>query len=87
MDADFQLNTTDIMAGNQQLLDNYHSAFRIYLSAGNKLKEMKKSFQENIEREDYIRFVVNELKDSELNDADEQEQLETLAESMEHVRR
>ena len=85
MDADFQLSTTDIMAGNQQLLDDYHSAFGIYLSAVNRLKEMKKSFQENVEREDYIRFVVSELKDAELNDVEEQEQLESLAESMEHV--
>ncbi len=85
LDADFQLQVTDIMAKNQDILAAYHKAFAEYTEALEQLSEMKRSLEASREKEDYIRFVFNELTEAAIHDAKEQENLEIMAESMEHV--
>lgn len=84
-DADFQLSVVDIIAQDQKELQNYRTAYTTYKQAEKRLAELRKQTSDNREQEDYMRFQLKELEDANLNDADEQKQLETTAESMEHT--
>lgn len=85
LDADFQLQVADIMAGNNALLEEYHNAYREYCEARKRREEMLEGITVAREKEDYMRFVLRELTDAQLDDVTEQEELEKRAESMEHV--
>lgn len=82
--ADFQLSVVDIIARNQKQRDLYSAAFRKYQQEQRKLKEMQAQMTNNREQEDYMRFQLEELQAAGLSDADEQQELEQLAEAMNH---
>lgn len=82
--ADFQLSVVDIIAKNQKQRDLYGAAFRKYQQEQRKLKDMQAQMSSNREQEDYMRFQLQELEAADLSDAEEQQELEQLAEAMNH---
>lgn len=83
-DADFQLSVVDIIAKNDKEQTAYKKAFKAYTEARKRLAEMQKQMNEGREQEDFMRFQLQELDDADLSDANEQEELEKLSDSMEH---
>lgn len=84
-DADFQLSVIDIIAKDQKELADYQTAYKEYRHAVKHLDELRKQTTSNREQEDYMRFQLGELEDAGLDDAGEQEELEAIAESMNHT--
>lgn len=83
-DADFQLSVVDILAKNQKELSSYKSAYQAYRQASKHLEEMREQMSSNRDQEDYMRFQLQELEEAGLSDINEQEELEQMAESMNH---
>lgn len=83
-DADFQLSVVDILAKNQKELSSYKSAYHAYRQASKHLEEMREQMSSNRDQEDYMRFQLQELEEAGLSDINEQEELEQMAESMNH---
>lgn len=84
-DADFQLSVVDTIAKNKDKVSAYKVAFNDYRNAVKRLEALKQQTNDNKEQEDYMRFQLGELDDANLNDPDEQQDLETTAESMNHT--
>lgn len=84
-DADFQLSVIDIIAKDHKELADYQAAYRDYRHAVKHLEELREQTTSNREQEDYMRFQLSELDDAAMNDAEEQDELEAVAESMNHT--
>ena len=72
---DFQLNVLDIIAGDEKELDIFSRAYNAYHRAHVDLIKLRNDARESKEKEDYMRFQLNELTNAELVE-DEQEKLE-----------
>lgn len=81
---DFQLNTLDILAQNAELLATYKVAYQLYKSLTRQLNDAIEEAKSSREEEDFLRFQVDQLAEANLQ-ADEQEQLEEEAETLEHA--
>ena len=81
---DFQLNVLDIIANDEKELATFRHAFDAYNKANSELTQLKKRIAETKEKEDYMRFQLNELTNASLSD-DEQEQLEQEQEVASHT--
>lgn len=81
---DFQLNVLDIIANDEKELATFRHAFDAYNKANSELTQLKKRIAETKEKEDYMRFQLNELTNAALSD-DEQEQLEQEQEVASHT--
>lgn len=81
---DFQLNVLDIIANDEKELATFRRAFDAYNKANTELTQLKKRIAETKEKEDYMRFQLNELTNAALSD-DEQEQLEQEQEVASHT--
>ncbi len=83
-DNSFQLSVVDTIAHNQQLLADYVTAHKTYLTAKSQLDKAlrdKVSAQQNI---DFIRFQYDELMKLALRDGEEEE-LQLKATTMQHA--
>ena len=60
-EEDFQLRTVDIIADNSEILNDYQSYFKQYLSICQQIEQQKQTISEIQERADYIRFQYQEL--------------------------
>lgn len=80
----FQLNVLDIMADDGALLADYQKCFAEYKTLQRELEELKQAFAESQEKEDYMRFQLNELTEAKLTDG-EQEELEQEQEVASHT--
>ena len=80
----FQLNVLDIMADDSALLADYQKCFAEYKTLQRELEELKQAFAESQEKEDYMRFQLNELTEAKLTDG-EQEELEQEQEVASHT--
>ncbi|MDD7705986.1 MAG: DNA repair protein RecN [Bacteroidales bacterium] len=81
---DFQLQVVDIVASDGPLLDGYQAAYRKWQEAKRQLKELQTEIAANREKEEFMRFQLQELSQAELSDG-EQEQLEKEVSTMSHV--
>lgn len=73
----FQLSILDSIAGNADLLGNYHKAYAEYREAEQRLAETVTAMERLKQNEDYIRFQLNQLQAMQLQ-PDEDQQLEAL---------
>ena len=74
--APFQLSILDSIAGNTQLLNDYHNAYQAYRDALRRLDETQREIERLRRDEDYIRFQLDELQSMQLQ-ADEDQELES----------
>lgn len=80
----FQLSVLDIIARNDALLAQYRAAFHEYKSTVQELDELRQTFAQSREKEDFMRFQLNELASAKLI-AGEQEELESEQETATHT--
>ncbi|MCI7310505.1 MAG: DNA repair protein RecN [Prevotella sp.] len=80
----FQLSVVDIMAKNPTLLADYRLLYDQYHAALKELDTLRTSIEQSKEREDFLRFQCNELKEARLKEG-EQEELELTYEQMSHA--
>ena len=73
----FQLSILDSIAGNADLLGNYHKAYAEYREAEQLLAETVTAMERLKQNEDYIRFQLDQLQAMQLQ-PDEDQQLEAL---------
>lgn len=73
--GDFQLRVIDNLAGNGELLSEYHRRYASYRNALKRLHDTKKLLEQNRNDEDFTRFQLEQLDELGLTDS-EQEQLE-----------
>ena len=83
-EEDFQLNVLDIMAANQQSLDNYQTAYKHYIHCQRMLHDLKDAQEAARREEDFLRFQYNELQEASLQEG-QQDEHEQKAEMMNHA--
>lgn len=83
-EEDFQLNVVDIIAKDRELLIKYKEHFNAYKDAKKAVDRLCKEIEENKKNEDYIRFQLKELTETELKDG-MQEEFERESEKLSHV--
>ncbi len=70
---DFQLALLDDAANNSELLSEYKKAYKEYTSAKNELDALRKKALNNMDENDYLKFQLDELVKSELQDNEYEE--------------
>ncbi len=83
-EEDFQLNVVDIIANDQKQLEQYHQLYQEYLSAKKAVKEMQEAINKANDNQDFLRFQLSELKDTDLSEGI-QEELEQERETLSHA--
>jgi DNA repair protein RecN (Recombination protein N) len=83
-DNHFQLQVLDVLSQNNDLKNEYLSAYKEYTSIGKKIKELKEKIGTQRTEEDYLRFQFKQLDEARLQ-IDEQAALEHEAETLSHV--
>ena len=86
---DFQLSLLDDAANNQELLIEYKKSYKEYASAKNELERLRQKSINNIDENDYLKFQLDELVKSELqdNEYDELAQRIEVLENQEEISR
>ena len=82
--TDFQLSILDIIADNEQLRSDYHNTFAEYKKNVRELEELKQMLTDSREKEDLMRFQLEELTAANLTNG-EQEELEQEQEAATHT--
>lgn len=80
----FQLNVLDILAHDEEELNNYQSLHREWKQVQQDLEDLIVLAEQNKADEDYIRFQLEQLEDAQLA-AGEQEELEQEADTQNHA--
>ena len=80
----FQLNVLDILAHDEEELNNYQSLHREWKQVQQDLEDLIVLVEQNKADEDYIRFQLEQLEDAQLA-AGEQEELEQEADTLSHA--
>ena len=80
----FQLNVLDILAHDEEELNNYQSLHREWKQVQQDLEDLIVLAEQNKADEDYIRFQLEQLEDAQLA-AGEQEELEQEADTLSHA--
>ena len=80
----FQLNVLDILAHDEEELNNYQSLHREWKQVQQDLEDLILLAEQNKADEDYIRFQLEQLEDAQLA-AGEQEELEQEADTLSHA--
>ena len=81
---DFQLNVLDILAHDQELLDEYRALFASYKQTSRELASVIEEAEKSRQDEDYISFQVKQLEEANLQSG-EQEELEQESETLSHA--
>lgn len=68
----FQLSILDSIAGNNQLLDQYHSHYQEYRDAVQLLDKTQQDMEQLRHNEDYIRFQLDQLQTMQLQPDEDQ---------------
>ena len=79
-----QLNVLDILAHDEEELNNYQSLHREWKQVQQDLEDLIVLAEQNKADEDYIRFQLEQLEDAQLA-AGEQEELEQEADTLSHA--
>ncbi len=82
-DEDFQLLVLDIVAGHQDLLNNYRSAFKAYKKLQSRLKDLVSQSEQSKADLDYSQFQFDELEKANLSEG-EQSRLEQELDGLIH---
>ena len=82
--TDFQLSILDIIADNEKLRSEYQSTYSEYKKNVRELEELKQMLSDSREKEDLMRFQLEELTVANLTDG-EQEELEQEQEAATHT--
>ncbi len=82
--TDFQLSILDIIADNEKLRSEYQSTYSEYKKNVRELEELKLMLSDSREKEDLMRFQLEELTVANLTDG-EQEELEQEQEAATHT--
>jgi DNA repair protein RecN (Recombination protein N) len=80
----YQLKLVDVVAGNSEIVKNYYSEYRKYLSIQDDLTHTQLLAEQSKKDLDYYGFQFNQLSEAKLVE-DEQEVLETLLEKLTHA--
>ena len=80
----FHLNVLDILAHDEEELNNYQSLHREWKQVQQDLEDLIVLAEQNKADEDYIRFQLEQLEDAQLA-AGEQEELEQEADTLSHA--
>ena len=83
-DEDFQLLVIDIVAGNQNLLNNYREVFKSFKKAQTQLKDLISQSEKSKSDLDYFQFQLDELEKANLTQG-EQTELEQELDSLTHA--
>lgn len=83
-DNRFQLRVIDVMAENEILLILYKKEYTRYQSLRRELKALQEKVAQNKQEEDYVRFQLEQLEESNLVSG-EQEELEQEQETLAHA--
>ncbi|MBQ8656008.1 MAG: DNA repair protein RecN [Prevotella sp.] len=81
---DFQLSVIDIIADDQQLLTNYHTAYTHMHDLRHRLETLQNDIEQSRQNADFLQFQFNELCQANLS-PDEQEELEQRSDTMTHA--
>ena len=81
---DFQLNIVDIIARNEQELQQYKEAYTDYKNTEKRLAQLKKQLEESAENEEFMRFQYEEIANANL-EKEEQEELEQEYKTLSHA--
>lgn len=81
---DFQINVVDIMAKDDNALNDYRNDFNDYKKTCTKIDSVKDNLSKAKEEEDFMRFQLTEIDEAKLS-AEEQEQLEQEGEMLSHA--
>ncbi len=83
-DTSYQLRVLDLMAGNQELLENYKQEYQRYKNYKAQLKQLTERYHREKDEEDYLRFQFAQLSEANLSE-NEQEELEKEQELLIHA--
>lgn len=83
-DQEFQLQTTDLVAENHKLRQEYGQAYKQWKEAVKKYKELQQKHEQNKNELEYITYQYEELEKAELK-AGEKAQLEEEHNALEHA--
>ncbi|WP_340063407.1 DNA repair protein RecN [Ascidiimonas aurantiaca] len=83
-DDDFQLQVIDAVAGNKNILADYHKILKSYSQAKSKLQELIDLQKESDKEQDYNSFLLEELRQFPL-EVGMQEELEATYEKLSNV--
>lgn len=83
-EKNYQLRLVDLVAGNSENLTNYISAYRVFQSLQDKLKETLDLAEQSKKDLDYFEFQFRQLEEANLQE-NEQEELELLLEKLTHA--
>lgn len=83
-DNQFQMHVVDALAGNDNLLKDYHKAYTIYKDSEKELRNLHEAITKSRQEEEYLRFQYTSLDEAALNEG-EQEELEAELEMLNHA--
>lgn len=83
-DVEYQFMVVDLLAGNQKKLEEYQDAFAGYKQEQKRLDNLRASQIQAAKEYDYNLFLLNELKEADLQETMQQE-LEQRLEELTHV--
>lgn len=83
-DNQFQMHVVDALAGNDNLLKDYHQAYTIYKDSEKELRNLHEAITKSRQEEEYLRFQYTSLDEAALNEG-EQEELEAELEMLNHA--
>lgn len=81
---DFQLNVLDILAQNQELLQQYRKQYLLYKELQRQLHDAIEAHRKSQDDEEYLRFQANQLAEANLV-AGEQEEMEQELDTLQHA--
>ena len=81
---DFQLNVLDILAHDEKELQVYKETYTAFKKVSKELSDIQQQAEKNRQDEDYIRFLLDQLEQANLQEG-EQEELEQEAETLSHA--
>lgn len=81
---DFQLNVIDIIANNKDLIQQYALLFNKWKRKVSVYDNLRNQIEKDLQNADFLRYQWEELNNAQLNDADEQETLETEENTLSH---
>jgi DNA repair protein RecN (Recombination protein N) len=81
---EFQLSVVDLLAGDEELLQAYQTAYADYRLACRHYEELKKQLEASRNDEDFVRFQLEQFDQAQLK-ADEQQLLEQEADTLMHA--
>ncbi len=81
----FQFNIIDTVAESKNLLNDYRNAYKELRETEKSIAELKQFIAQENANKDYLQFQYNQLKEANLQDESEQEELEAEQDTLNHA--